>query len=161
MFENSKPSVVGITVVKAGDETFKGIKLSKYSERENLYQATSSMKPGDVGSGSGFVWDKEGHIVTNFHVVGSADILLVSFHGETIPHMAKVVGTVPTMDIAVIKLLKTPKKGLLPSQIGRSKDLVVGQKTLAVGSPFRLNHTITRGIVLPWDEMFHRVGIRD
>ena len=97
------------------------------------------------GTGSGFVWDREGHIVTNFHVVRGGDAFLVTLKDQT-QIEAKVVGVEPRKDIAVLKLVKGSDK-LQPVQLGHSETLQVGQKTLAIGNPFGLDNTVTTGIV--------------
>lgn len=99
-----------------------------------------------AGAGSGFVWDKKGHIVTNSHVVADGDSFFVTFHKDKKQYKAKLVGMEPNKDIAILKLLEFPAK-LTPITAGTSKDLVVGQKALAIGNPFGLDHTITTGIV--------------
>ncbi|MCP4914197.1 MAG: PDZ domain-containing protein [Oligoflexia bacterium] len=98
------------------------------------------------GQGSGFVWDNDGHIVTNFHVVQGGDSFLISFHKDSKQYKAKFVGGEPKKDIAVLKLIEKPKN-LIPLKVGSSKDLQVGQKALAIGNPFGLDHTITSGII--------------
>ncbi len=97
------------------------------------------------GSGSGFVWDKAGHIVTNFHVVYGADQINVIM-GDRSDHKAKVVGVDPDHDLAVLQIKMAPD-ALLPILVGSSHDLRVGQKVLAIGNPFGLDHTLTTGIV--------------
>lgn len=99
-----------------------------------------------AGAGSGFVWDEEGHIVTNYHVIANGDSFVVSFHQDKETYDAEVVGVYPQKDIAVLKLKKKPKK-LYPVRPGVSKDLIVGQKAVAIGNPFGLDHTITSGII--------------
>ena len=105
------------------------------------------------GSGSGFIWDRSGHIVTNFHVVLSsrgsrpriADQLQV-FLSDQSSWPAKVVGVAPDRDLAVLKI-EAPSDSLLPLPVGTSYDVQVGQKVLAIGSPFGLDQTLTTGIV--------------
>ncbi|XXY50248.1 trypsin-like peptidase domain-containing protein [Sorangium sp. So ce269] len=99
-----------------------------------------------AGSGSGFVWDADGHIVTNFHVVDNAQSLVVRLQGEkTFP--AKLVGVEPRKDIAVLKI-EAPKDMLKPIQVAPLRDpLEVGQKAIAIGNPFGLDHTLTTGII--------------
>ena len=99
-----------------------------------------------AGAGSGFVWDKKGHIVTNYHVIANGDSFVVSFHKDKKTYDAEVVGVYPQKDIAVLKLKKRPKK-LFPIRAGSSKDLLVGQKAVAIGNPFGLDHTVTSGII--------------
>lgn len=97
------------------------------------------------GSGSGFVWNKEGHIVTNFHVVYGADQIHVIF-SEQGKYRARVVGLDPDHDLAVLQI-QAPDDQLVPLPIGTSNDLRVGQKVLAIGNPFGLDHTLTTGVV--------------
>jgi S1-C subfamily serine protease len=98
------------------------------------------------GAGSGFVWDTTGHIVTNFHVVNGGDDFVVTFHNDPTQYQAVLVGSEPKKDLAVLKLKEKPKT-LTPIIVGSSKELQVGQMTLAIGSPFGLDHTLTTGIV--------------
>ncbi|MFO0774437.1 MAG: trypsin-like peptidase domain-containing protein [Nitrospiraceae bacterium] len=97
------------------------------------------------GSGSGFVWNTEGHIVTNFHVVYRADQIHVIF-SERGKYRARVVGLDPDHDLAVLQI-QAPDEPLVPLPIGTSGDLRVGQKVLAIGNPFGLDHTLTTGVV--------------
>lgn len=97
------------------------------------------------GSGSGFVWNKAGHIVTNFHVVYGADAINVVL-ADGADHPAKVVGADPDHDLAVLQI-QAPAETLVPLPIGSSRDLRVGQKVLAIGNPFGLDHTLTTGVV--------------
>ncbi len=99
-----------------------------------------------VGAGSGFVWNIDGYIVTNYHVVEGGDKFLVTFHKDKTQYKAILVGGEPKKDIAVLKLEKQPKN-LSPIKVGDSSNLSVGQKTMAIGSPFGLDHTITAGII--------------
>jgi 2-alkenal reductase len=97
------------------------------------------------GAGSGFVWDKSGHVVTNFHVIEGASTVYVQLEaGDPMP--ARVIGGAPEYDIAVVKL-RNPPANLRPLPIGTSKDLRVGQATYAIGNPFGLTRTLTTGIV--------------
>lgn len=98
------------------------------------------------GEGTGFVWDKEGHIVTNFHVVQGGSKFTVNFHKDKKSYKAKLIGIEPSKDIAVLKLVDFPKK-LKGLAKGNSKSLQVGQKAIAIGNPFGLDNTITQGIV--------------
>lgn len=109
------------------------------------------------GQGSGFVWDDKGHIVTNFHVIQGGDSFIVSFHEDTKQYKAKLVGAEPKKDIAVLKLEELPKK-LTPVKMGDSGKLLVGQKTMALGNPFGLDHTITSGIVSALDRKILGIG---
>ena len=97
------------------------------------------------GTGSGFIWDVSGHVVTNHHVIRDAARVAVRLDsGEAI--RATVVGTAPDYDLAVLKLTRLPR-GLKPIPIGTSADLQVGQAVLAIGNPFGLARTLTTGIV--------------
>jgi len=95
------------------------------------------------GQGSGFVIDKEGHILTNYHVIADARQVEVTMHNRK-KYKATVVGTDPGHDLAVI-LIKAPD--LVPAVLGDSRNLQVGQKVYAIGNPFGLAGTMTRGIV--------------
>jgi S1-C subfamily serine protease len=95
------------------------------------------------GQGSGFVIDKDGHILTNYHVVADARQVEVTLHNRK-KYKATVVGTDPAHDLAVIQI-KAPD--LVPSVLGDSRNLQVGQKVYAIGNPFGLAGTMTRGIV--------------
>lgn len=97
------------------------------------------------GSGSGFVWDTAGHVVTNFHVIRDADIAHVALTDHT-SWPAKLVGAAPDKDLAVLKI-SAPQKLLIPVKVGQSKDLEVGLKVFAIGNPFGLDQTLTTGII--------------
>jgi len=105
----------------------------------------SSDQPVARGSGSGFVWDDQGHIVTNFHVIDEGDKFMVSLSDQR-QIEAKLVGRDQTKDIAVLKMSERVA-GLAPVAIGTSRDLQVGQKVIAIGNPFGFDHTVTQGIV--------------
>jgi 2-alkenal reductase len=97
------------------------------------------------GSGSGFVWDRAGHVVTNHHVIENARrILVVLDDGRTLP--ASLVGAAPWTDLAVLKI-DAPPQDLQPITIGTSSDLLVGQTVFAIGNPFGLSRTLTQGII--------------
>ena len=100
---------------------------------------------GGVQSGSGFVWDAAGHVVTNYHVVQGAQPVAVRIaSGDLVP--AEIVGVAPNYDLAVLRLgrTRTPPP---PIAIGSSADLQVGQAAYAIGSPFGLDQTLTSGII--------------
>ena len=97
------------------------------------------------GTGSGFVWDQDGHIVTNFHVVQGADRASVTLNDNS-TYPATIVGRAPDKDIAVLHIDAPPQK-LLPLPLGQSSQLKVGQKVLAIGNPFGLDQTLTTGVV--------------
>lgn len=95
------------------------------------------------GQGSGFIIDKDGHIITNYHVIADARQVEVTLHNHN-KYKATVVGTDPPHDLAVIQV-KAPE--LIPAVLGDSRSLQVGQKVYAIGNPFGLAGTMTRGIV--------------
>ena len=119
-----------------------------------------------AGTGSGFIWDAKGHIVTNFHVVAGGDSFAVTlWDGETLP--AKLVGGDPKRDIAVLALdpASIGDRTLTPVRLPDAKQpLVVGQKALAIGNPFGLDHTLTTGVISALDREvvgYGGVTIRD
>jgi S1-C subfamily serine protease len=99
-----------------------------------------------AGSGTGFIWDNQGHIITNYHVVENGDRFLISFHKDNQQYEARKVGVDASKDIAVLKLTKIPPQ-LSKIKVGSSSNLLVGQKTIAIGNPFQLSHTMTSGII--------------
>lgn len=97
------------------------------------------------GTGSGFIWDDQGHIITNYHVIEDGDIFSITLPNQD-QRQAKLVGKEPAKDIAVLKV-EGNLKGLNPIKIGVSANLQVGQKVIAIGNPFGFDHTVTAGIV--------------
>jgi S1-C subfamily serine protease len=97
------------------------------------------------GSGSGFVWDREGHIVTNFHVISGADAAKVTLADQS-TWDAKLVGAAPEKDLAVLKIA-APAAKLTPLPLGSSETLKVGQSVFAIGNPFGLDQSLTTGVV--------------
>lgn len=128
VFKEASPSVVYIT-------------SSEYRRNFRTLEAVESRR----GAGTGIVWDKEGHILTNYHVVQSADKLQVSFGGTTLVD-AKLVGGSAIYDIAVIKV-DINEKLLEPLKRGNSDALLVGNKVLAIGNPFGFNTSLSVGVV--------------
>ncbi|MGQ9627612.1 MAG: S1C family serine protease [Anaerolineae bacterium] len=99
----------------------------------------------EEGAGSGFVYDKEGHIVTNHHLVENGGEILVTLADETtVP--AQVVGTDPGSDLAVLKI-EVPPELLYPVELGDMQGLRVGQRAIVIGNPFGLERTITTGVI--------------
>ncbi len=127
VFKEASASVVYITNV--------AITQSPYMDEQAIPQ----------GTGSGFVWDRQGHIVTNFHVVQGGNAFLVTLADQT-QLEARIVGTDPTKDIAVLIVDKSREK-LHPVRVGDLSALQVGQKTIAIGNPFGLDHTLTTGVI--------------
>tara|TARA_Y100001934_G_C12331131_1_gene765131 strand:- start:606 stop:1658 length:1053 start_codon:yes stop_codon:yes gene_type:complete len=97
------------------------------------------------GTGSGFVWDKNGHIVTNYHVVAGSSSFKVTLQDQR-SFDAKLIGFEESKDLAVLKIVAT-ELGLEPVQQGDSTKLRVGQKILSIGNPFGLDHSLTTGVV--------------
>jgi S1-C subfamily serine protease len=97
------------------------------------------------GSGTGFIWDKSGLIVTNFHVIAGAHKLTVTLQDQT-EYAAEVIGVAPEKDLAVLRI-EDPPKDLVTLPMGDSSELTVGRKVLAIGNPFGLDTTLTTGIV--------------
>ncbi|MBI1743354.1 trypsin-like peptidase domain-containing protein [Candidatus Acetothermia bacterium] len=97
------------------------------------------------GTGSGFVLDKQGYIVTNNHVVEGASTIEVTFSDDTVVP-ARVVGTDPNVDLAVIKV-EVPAEKLIPVTLGNSEGLKPGQLAIAIGNPFGLERTVTTGVI--------------
>lgn len=128
LFEKLSPSVVYVT------------NLAVRRDRFSL-DVTSIPQ----GTGSGFVWDKKGTIVTNFHVVNGAQGVQVTLSDGTV-WKAKPVGFEPDKDLAVIKI-DAPADQLHPIPVGHSESLKVGQSVLAIGNPFGLDHTLTTGVI--------------
>jgi S1-C subfamily serine protease len=97
------------------------------------------------GTGSGFVWDEQGHIVTNYHVVEGAEQIEVVFSDETqLP--AQVVGIDPPNDLAVLRVDPAAVQ-MFPTELGTAADLRVGQRAIAIGNPFGLDRTLTTGVI--------------
>ena len=97
------------------------------------------------GTGSGFIWDDRGHVVTNFHVIRGANGAEITLHDQR-SFRATLVGAAPDMDLAVLRI-DAPLDALHPIPIGVSNDLKVGQKVYAIGNPFGLDQTLTTGII--------------
>ncbi len=132
VFERNSPSVVYIATTR---------------RVMDLWTRNISERPS--GSGTGFIWDRTGHIVTNYHVVEGHRSAKVRLSDQRI-FDAEVVGASPEHDLAVIKLTDTTNIPP-PVRIGSSHDLKVGQKVLAIGNPFGLDHTLTVGVVSALD----------
>jgi S1-C subfamily serine protease len=97
------------------------------------------------GSGSGFLWDDQGHIVTNYHVIEEGDIFSVTLPNKE-QRQARIVGKEASKDIAVLRL-QGDLKSLTAVKVGSSEGLEVGQKVIAIGNPFGFDYTVTKGIV--------------
>lgn len=101
------------------------------------------------GAGSGIIWNKQGFVVTNFHVIKGADKFSITIGKMTVP--ATVVGAEPRKDIAVLKINSKAALALLqsfvPFEIAPTENLLVGQKTIAIGNPFGFDHSLTTGVI--------------
>jgi S1-C subfamily serine protease len=128
IYKEASPSVVNITTL--------GV-------LQDLFGFSSQEIPR--GTGSGFIWDEDGRVVTNNHVIAGGNSWTVSLWDRSTWN-AKLVGRDPTMDLAVLHI-DAPRDRLRPILIGRSSDLQVGQKVFAIGNPFGLDQTMTSGIV--------------
>lgn len=129
IYESNVPSVVNVANIKYASNWF-------YGEEVEIPQ----------GQGTGFVWEDDGHIVTNFHVVQGGDSFVVTFHKDKKQYKATVVGADPKNDIAVLKLSEKPAS-LKPVTIGESNSLKVGQLAMAIGNPMGFEHSLSRGII--------------
>jgi S1-C subfamily serine protease len=128
VFRNVAQSTVFVTQTRVVEDYFAG-----------------TLQEVPAGSGSGFVWDDKGTIVTNFHVVEGARTVTVTFHDQQ-TFEAKVIGLEPRKDIAVLKV-DAPGKLLVPVHVAKAEQLEVGQKAIAIGNPFGLDHTLTTGVI--------------
>ena len=128
LFERTRPSVVYITTL---------------AQRADWFRGTVSEVP--QGTGTGFVWDHEGHIITNFHVLADASSVEVVLDDQS-TYDAEWVGGSASHDLAVLRI-DAPREALHPVLMGNSDALLVGQNVYAIGNPFGLSATLTTGIV--------------
>lgn len=104
------------------------------------------VQPPQQGTGSGFVIDNSGHILTNYHVVNGADQITVRFYGDPKNYTAHLEGSAPALDLALLKV-SAPQADLHPLPLANSDMVQVGEKAIAIGNPFGLESTVTEGIV--------------
>jgi S1-C subfamily serine protease len=128
IYQNARPSVVHITTLAI---------------QEDFYSMNAQEVP--EGTGSGFIWDEGGHVVTNFHVIQKADAARVTLADRSY-YRASLVGAAPDHDLAVLKI-DAPKDKLRKIAVGSSADVKVGQLSYAIGNPFGLDQTFTMGVV--------------
>jgi S1-C subfamily serine protease len=128
IFKTASPSVVHITTLVNAAQPFS----------MNVEQV-----PQDTGSG--FIWDKSGHVVTNFHVIRGGDAAVVVL-ADGSKWQARLVGAYPAKDLAVLSI-DAPAAKLQPIMVGASANLQVGQMVFAIGNPFGLDQTLTTGVV--------------
>ncbi len=141
IFEEAAPSVAFITAKKRGWTVF------------------SRQREVRSGQGSGFIWDDRGHVVTNFHVIADGNAFEVVLFDQS-TYDAEVVGAYPDKDLAVLRI-SAPKGKLRPIPLGSTGDLKVGQKALAIGNPFGLDHTLTVGVVSALNRTLESYGGRE
>ena len=132
LFEVASPAVVFITSIDV---------------RRNPFSMRATQVPR--GSGTGFVWNKVGHIVTNFHVIANAEAFEVTLADRS-SWSARLIGAAPSKDLAVLQI-EAPRSLLEPLAIGASANLLVGQKVYAIGNPFGLDQTLTTGVISALD----------
>jgi len=128
LFRHASPSVVHVT----------NLALQRSRFNRNVTEIPQ-------GTGSGFLWDDQGHVVTNYHVIHNATGVAVTL-GER-RYEAKVIGESPDHDLAVLELEDPPRSGLRGLSLGTSRDLSVGQNVYAIGNPFGLDQTLTTGVI--------------
>jgi len=128
LFENAAPSVVFITTTNVRRDFW----------TRNVMEIPS-------GTGSGFVWDEEGHIITNYHVIQKAHKATVTLADRS-TWTAELVGHAPDKDLAVLKI-DAPKEILKSLSRANSDNLLVGQSVYAIGNPFGLDQTLTTGVI--------------
>ena len=128
LFERTSPSVVYLTSL---------------ARRVDWFGRTTAEVP--QGTGTGFVWDDAGHVITNYHVIGGADSVQIVLHDQ-MTYEAEFVGASRSHDLAVLRI-EVPPGTLRPVEIGDSEALRVGQSVYAIGNPFGLSATLTTGIV--------------
>jgi S1-C subfamily serine protease len=109
------------------------------------FRLPSQRDEQEQGTGSGFVWDTDGHVVTNFHVIQEARAIRVTLHDNSVWD-ARLVGVDPDKDLAVLKI-DASSDLLKPIPVGESGPLLVGQKVFAIGNPFGLDQTLTTGVI--------------
>jgi 2-alkenal reductase len=139
LFERSAPSVAYITT-------------------ETVQRGLFGAQVGQ-GAGSGFVWDAAGHVVTNHHVIAGARRVFVQLDAGQ-PIEGTVVGRAPEYDLAVIRLQRLPVN-LRPIPLGSSRELKIGQTVYAIGNPFGLSRTLTRGLVSALDRELPTSDVRE
>lgn len=130
LFQNASPSVVHVR--------WAGTEYSPLEESEGE-------KANSTGSGSGVVWNDEGYIVTNMHVVDTRAGAVVTLSDGSVWE-ALLVGFEPSLDLAVLAI-EAPAEQLIPAQLGNSSEILVGQDAYAIGTPFGLEWTLTAGVI--------------
>jgi len=145
LFEHASPAVVFITSLAV---------------QQNAFSLNETEIPR--GSGSGFIWDREGHVVTNFHVLAGGDAFKVTLADQS-TWDARPIGVAPEKDLAVLKI-DAPAAKLPPLPLGNSETLKVGQSVFAIGNPFGFDQSLSTGVVSALGREIQSVGgapIRD
>lgn len=147
LFQDTSPSVVFIKDLEI-------VKSPTSSSNESMLNDNENTKV--EGTGSGFIWDKFGHIVTNYHVVAKlatdtsglqrCKVYLVDAKGNSFSREAKIIGYDPAYDLAVLKV-DIEGNELKPVVLGTSRDIRVGQSCFAIGNPYGYENTLTTGVV--------------
>ncbi|KAI3965191.1 hypothetical protein MKX01_027682 [Papaver californicum] len=153
VFEEASPSVVFIKDLEL-------VKTSSGRSTNNEQVLTKEEEESAKveGTGSGFIWDKSGHIVTNYHVIAKlatdttglqrCKVFLEDAHGEKFSKEGKLIGFDPTYDLAVLKIdVEEGNFDIKPALLGTSGDLHVGQNCYAIGNPYGYENTLTTGVV--------------
>jgi len=141
LYKRTKPSVVNIT----------SMRVQRDLRTRNLQRIPQGM-------GSGFVWDKDGHIVTNYHVIEGASAAVVTMDDGS-KWQASLVGASRDWDLAVLKI-DAPADKLQPIDIGESNELQVGQSAYAIGNPFGLDQSLAQGVISALNrEMESKAGV--
>lgn len=150
---NAEPRAITARGDLAADE-LNTIEIFRENSASVVYVTSISLRRGlfslnaveiPQGTGSGFVWDKDGRVVTNYHVISDANRIEVTMADQS-TWKAALVGAAPDKDLAVLQIT-APAQQLTPITIGSSRNLLVGQKVFAIGNPFGLDQTITSGII--------------
>jgi serine protease Do len=146
IYEEVNPSVVNIRVLQeAMPQDFPQIPGFPFFGQPSPQEPQEPQERFSQGAGSGFVWDKQGHIVTNNHVVEGADKIEITFYDGSV-RPGKLVGADKDSDLAVLKV-DMPTEELRPVQLSDSTEVKVGQLAIAIGNPFGLQGTMTMGVV--------------
>jgi S1-C subfamily serine protease len=141
LYKRVKPSVVNVTSLTVQRDFF-----------------SRNLQSIPKGMGTGFIWDQEGRIVTNYHVIEGANDAVVTLDDGN-KFKAKLVGASRNRDLAVLRI-NAPANELQPMEIGESKDLLVGQSVYAIGNPFGLDQSLASGIISALDrEIESRAGV--
>src|SRR5262245_45745902 len=141
---NAAPRDVAPRGDLGGDEQAT-IQLFKKVSPSVVHVTSQNTEDSTQGTGTGFVWDDQGRIVTNYHVIQNADQAVVVLPDHS-SWRASLVGASPDNDLAVLHI-GAPKSRLHPIEVGSSHDLQVGQNAFALGNPFGLDQSLTKGII--------------